>query len=77
MRVVLDAGVSMVIGQSGCRRGGIGALRKGLSVEEAAGRLWLMTGVEHYLQAIDRLGWSPARYEEWLHGMLERELLKP
>jgi AcrR family transcriptional regulator len=55
----------------------VGALREGLSVEEAAERLWLMTGVEQYLQAVDRLGWSPARYEEWLHGMLERELLTP
>lgn len=55
----------------------VGALREGLSVDEAAERLWLMTSVEQYLQAVDRLGWSPAHYEEWLHGMLQRELLRP
>ena len=45
--------------------------------EEAAERLWLLTGVEQYLHAVDKLGWDPGQYEHWLGDLLEREILQP
>jgi AcrR family transcriptional regulator len=51
-----------------------GELRSGLSGEEAADRLWLVTTVESYLTAVDRLRWDPARYEGWLRELAEREI---
>ena len=54
-----------------------GALREGLSVQEASQRLWLLTSAEQYLNATDGLDWSPADYERWLGDLLERELLAP
>ena len=50
-------------------------LRDGLDQHDAAERLWLLTSAEAYLQAVDRLEWSPDRYERWLGDLLERELL--
>ena len=54
-----------------------GALRKELKPADAAERLWLLTSVEQYLLAIDVLGWSPDRYEQWLGDLLDQELLEP
>jgi AcrR family transcriptional regulator len=54
-----------------------GALRPGLEPDDAAQRLWLLTSLEQYLLATDRLGWSPDRYEQWLGDLLEAELLRP
>jgi AcrR family transcriptional regulator len=54
---------------------GKGVLRDGLKPGEAADRLWLLTSAEQYVLATDDLGWSPARYERWLGGLLEAELL--
>ncbi len=54
-----------------------GALRKELKPADAAERLWLLTSVEQYLLAIDVLGWSPDRYEQWLGDLLDHELLEP
>lgn len=51
-----------------------GALRPGLGGEEAADRLWLITTVESYLAAVDRLRWDSSRYEAWLGEMAEREM---
>jgi len=53
------------------------ALREDLKQDEAAQRLWLLTSVEQYLLATDKLGWSPAQYEQWLGDLLEHELLNP
>ena len=52
-----------------------GALRPGLTRRKAADRLWLLTTVEGFLNAVDRLGWSPRRYETWLGDLTEREIL--
>lgn len=52
-----------------------GILKPGLTREAAADRLWLLTTVEGYLNAVDRLGWSPEEYEEWLADLAETELL--
>jgi AcrR family transcriptional regulator len=53
------------------------ALRRSLGPVDAAERLWLSTSVEQYLLAIDRLGWSPDKYEQWLGDLLDLELLEP
>jgi len=51
------------------------ALREGLDPSEAAQVLWLLTGPEQYLAAVDRLGWTPDDYEQWLSSLLKQELL--
>lgn len=52
-----------------------GTLRPGVDPEDAAERMWLLTTVESFLTAVDRLGWSPERYEAWLGDLLEAEIL--
>lgn len=54
-----------------------GALRRTLTPDEAAERLWLLTSAEQFFQAVDKLGWSPDRYEEWLGDLLAKDLLAP
>jgi TetR/AcrR family transcriptional regulator, regulator of cefoperazone and chloramphenicol sensitivity len=53
------------------------ALRPGLDPAAAVERMWLLTTVEGFLTAIDRLGWTPTQYQEWLTALLEREFLDP
>jgi AcrR family transcriptional regulator len=50
------------------------ALREGLTRKQAAESLWMLTSVEQFLFATDRLAWTPAHYERWLRDLLEREL---
>lgn len=50
------------------------ALRPGLGQQEAADRMWLLSTVDSFLTAIDRLGWSPASYQSWLGSLLRREI---
>lgn len=52
-----------------------GALRPGLTTKDAAERMWLLTAVESYLTAVDRLGWSSDHYQEWLGDLLDTEIL--
>jgi AcrR family transcriptional regulator len=52
-----------------------GVLRNGLTAADATERMWLLTTVESYLTAVDRLGWTPERYEEWLGDLLESQVL--
>jgi AcrR family transcriptional regulator len=52
-----------------------GALRPGLTREDAADRLWLLTTTESFLTAADRLEWTAERYEAWLGELAEREIL--
>lgn len=54
-----------------------GALRRDLTPHAAAERLWLLTTVEGFLNAVDRLGWAPDEYEKWLTDLVETELLEP
>jgi AcrR family transcriptional regulator len=54
-----------------------GALRSGLDPGDAVERTWLLTTVESFLAAVDRLGWSPERYDAWLGDLLEAEILGP
>jgi plasmid stability protein len=54
-----------------------GTLRADLTAKTAADRLWLLTTVEGFLNATDRLEWKPPQYQEWLTSLAEAELLKP
>ena len=53
-----------------------GALRKGLSAEEALDMLWAMTGADHYRLFVVERNWSADRYEAWLGETLRRLLLR-
>ena len=70
----------------GNRRRGIEALVAGWVergvLPEAAGRsaverMWLLTSVESFVLAVDRLGWEAQALERWLAGLLAREVLGP
>jgi AcrR family transcriptional regulator len=54
-----------------------GALQPGLSEDEAVDRAWLLTGVDLYLAATERCGWSDDEYESWLTALLHDQLLGP
>lgn len=52
-----------------------GALRADLTVDEVADVIWTMNSAEYYaLLVLDR-GWSPQRFEQWLHDAWCRLLL--
>jgi hypothetical protein len=54
---------------------GKGALRAGLSVEEARDVVWTLCSLEvHDLLVVER-GWTSERYQEWLATALTRVLL--
>jgi AcrR family transcriptional regulator len=52
-----------------------GALRAGLSVEEARDLLWTLNSLAVHDLLVLRCGWSPERYRDWLAGALAQELL--
>ena len=56
--------------------GRAGALRKGLSPEEALDMLWAMTGADHYRLFVVERNWSADHYEAWLGQSLQRLLLR-
>lgn len=51
------------------------ALRPGLTPKSATDCLWLLTTVEGFLNAVDRLGWTPDEYESWLGDLAESQIL--
>jgi AcrR family transcriptional regulator len=51
------------------------ALRKGLGVAAAADILWALNHPGVYRSLVGDRGWSPARYERWLTGILTSQLL--
>ncbi|MGI5500771.1 TetR/AcrR family transcriptional regulator [Lentzea sp. CA-135723] len=51
-----------------------GALREGLSRENAVERAWMLSALELYFRAT-RLGWSDDEYERWLAESLVQQLL--
>lgn len=53
-----------------------GVLRRGLTKRQAVERLWLLTTVESFLTAIDRLKWKPRTYEAWLTEITAREMFE-
>ncbi|HWH66020.1 MAG TPA: hypothetical protein VNS99_07970, partial [Gaiellales bacterium] len=51
------------------------ALRKGLGVAAATDILWALNHPGVYQSLVGDRGWSPARYERWLTGILTSQLL--
>jgi AcrR family transcriptional regulator len=51
-------------------------LRAGLDRRRAADLVWLLNDPVQYHLLVQESGWSVKRYEGWLAGALERELLK-
>ncbi|MDP8929606.1 MAG: TetR/AcrR family transcriptional regulator [Actinomycetota bacterium] len=51
-----------------------GALRPGLSPDEALETVWALT-TPHFFAQVSQHGWSPSRYEQWLADALVRLLL--
>ncbi len=54
-----------------------GALRPGLSFEEATDVLWALTSYDVYRMLVVEQGWEPARYETWLAQLLIQQMLEP
>jgi AcrR family transcriptional regulator len=55
----------------------LGALRAGLSVEDAARTLWAITSPEVRQLMLAQAGWSIDKYRDWLEDTLATVLLKP
>ena len=51
--------------------------KKGLTLEEARGILWMYTSRDVYRLLVREAGWTPDRYEEWLSDTLLRALAYP
>lgn len=52
-----------------------GALRAGMSAEQATDVLWTLCSLAIYDLLVIERGWTPDRYEAWLAAALEREIL--
>jgi AcrR family transcriptional regulator len=52
-----------------------GALRAGLSLEEATDVLWALTSYDLFRMLVVEQGWQPERYETWLAQLLIEHLL--
>ena len=52
-----------------------GALRPGLSLEEATDVLWALTSYDLYRMLVVERGWEAERYETWLAQLLVQHLL--
>ena len=52
-----------------------GALRPGLSRQDAADTVWAVNSTEVYQLMTETRGWSPQRYQQWLTQTLGRLLL--
>ncbi len=54
-----------------------GALRPGLSFEEATDVLWALTNYDVYRMLVVERSWKPERYETWLAQLLIQQMLEP
>ncbi|HUZ01175.1 MAG TPA: TetR family transcriptional regulator [Thermomicrobiaceae bacterium] len=52
-----------------------GALRPGVSIEEAADVIWSMNASEFFVLLVQERGWEPERFERWLAETWRRLLL--
>ena len=52
-----------------------GPLREGLTPEEAAETVWMLTSAEAYLLFIENRGWTEKKYKHWMVDTLARLLL--
>lgn len=53
-----------------------GALRRGLSLEEATDELWTLTSYDLYRLLVRECGWPAQHYESWLTSVLVQRLLE-
>ena len=54
-----------------------GALRPGLSLEEAADIVWALSSYDLYRMLVVEQRWEPERYETWLAQILVQQMLQP
>jgi hypothetical protein len=54
-----------------------GPLRAGVSEDDAAATLWLVTGPDSHRQLVDGLGWEVERWQAWVHATIESAILPP
>jgi AcrR family transcriptional regulator len=54
-----------------------GALRRGLSLDEARDQLWALCSLAIYDMLVETRGWAVERYEAWLASALQQLLLPP
>jgi AcrR family transcriptional regulator len=54
----------------------LGALRAGLSVDEAVDTFYALAGTDVYRALVHERGWSPDRYERWLARLGATQLLR-
>ena len=57
--------------------GALGALRSGLSIDDAARTIWALASPEVRQMLLTFAGWSVKRYRTWLEGTLVAVLLSP
>lgn len=53
-----------------------GALREGISIDEAADVIWSMNASEFYVLLVWERGWEPDQFERWLASAWKRLLLR-
>jgi AcrR family transcriptional regulator len=52
-----------------------GSLRDGLDATTAADLMWVLNDPGLYHLLVNRRGWTPARFEAWLGGVMQEQLL--
>lgn len=52
-----------------------GGIRADLTLDEVADIVWTMNGSEYYTRLVTERGWTPERFERWLHDAWCRLLL--
>ena len=55
----------------------LGALRPGVSVEQARDAIWMLNSVEVWSLLTEERGWSAADYEEWIGRAMGDSVLRP
>jgi AcrR family transcriptional regulator len=80
LRTVLEAGLGgsrRSVGELCARLDELGALRRGLDVDAAAGHALVLLSHDGYDELVVRRGWSLDRYQSWLRDALVEALLPP
>ncbi|GII54434.1 hypothetical protein Pth03_28230 [Planotetraspora thailandica] len=55
----------------------VGALRTGLSVEQAADQIYALTSIELFERLTEVCGWTMRDWQDWLPRILSETLLEP
>ena len=74
MRIVLST--APLSTSHGRRLGPLGALKSGMTVDEATDLLWFFFGYAGFFTLTEDNGWSPQRAEEWLRDTAASSLIK-